>query len=87
MKDPIALFQTWLQQAVDSGAKEPTAMTVATVAPDGAPDARMVLLKGCDARGFVFYTNLESAKALLIPAQHIRDPRSVLSAAIRLQAS
>ena len=43
--------------------KEPTAMTVATVDPEGAPDARMLLLKGCDERGFVFYTNLESPKA------------------------
>ena len=43
--------------------KEPTAMTVATVDPDGGPDARMLLLKGCDERGFVFYTNLESPKA------------------------
>ena len=63
MKDPIGLFQSWLKEAVDSGMKEPTAMTVATVDADGAPDARMLLLKGCDERGFVFYTNLESAKA------------------------
>lgn len=66
MKDPIALFQTWLHEAVDSGAKEPTAMTLATVDSEGAPDARMLLLKGCDERGFVFYTNLESAKALAL---------------------
>ena len=63
MKDPIALFQEWLKEAVDSGMMEPTAMTVATVDAEGAPDARMLLLKGCDERGFVFYTNLESAKA------------------------
>ena len=74
MKDPIALFQTWLQEAVDSGMKEPTAMTLATVDADGAPDARMLLLKGCDARGFVFYTNLESAKAEAL--RH--DPRVAL---------
>jgi pyridoxamine 5'-phosphate oxidase len=63
MKDPVALFQTWLQEAVDSGLKEPTAMTVATVDVEGHPDARMLLLKGCDEHGFVFFTNMESPKA------------------------
>ena len=61
--DPIALFQTWLQEAIDSGLKEPRAMAVATVDCDGFPDARMILLKGVDECGFVFYTNLGSAKA------------------------
>jgi pyridoxamine 5'-phosphate oxidase len=74
LKDPIALFQTWLQEAVDSGMKEPTAMSVATVDLEGAPDARMLLLKGCDERGFVFYTNLESAKAEALR----KDPRVAL---------
>lgn len=74
MKDPIALFQTWLQEAVDSGMKEPTAMTVATVDLEGGPDARMLLLKGCDERGFVFYTNLESPKAQALR----KDPRVAL---------
>ena len=73
-KDPIELFRTWLQEAVDSGMKEPTAMSVATVDAEGAPDARMLLLKGCDERGFVFYTNLESAKADAL--RH--DPRVAL---------
>lgn len=63
LKDPVTLFQTWLQEAIDSGSNEPTAMTVATVDLEGGPDARMLLLKGCDERGFVFYTNLESRKA------------------------
>jgi pyridoxamine 5'-phosphate oxidase len=71
MQDPIALFQTWLQEAVDAGIEEPSAMTVATVDPDGHPDARMLLLKGVDERGFVFYTNLESPKAQAL--QH--EPR------------
>jgi pyridoxamine 5'-phosphate oxidase len=62
MRDPVALFQTWLQEAVDSGLKEPLAMTVATVDVDGHPDARMMLLKRVDKRGFVFFTNLESTK-------------------------
>jgi len=61
--DPIMLFQTWFSEAIDSGIKEPSAMTVATVDTDGYPDARMMLLKGVDDRGFVFYTNLDSAKA------------------------
>jgi pyridoxamine 5'-phosphate oxidase len=61
--DPIALFRSWFQEAIDSGIKEPSAMTVATVDGDGFPDARMLLLKGFDDRGFAFYTNMRSAKA------------------------
>jgi pyridoxamine 5'-phosphate oxidase len=61
--NPMALFQTWFAEAIDSEIKEPSAMTVATVDPAGQPDARMMLLKGVDERGFVFYTNLGSAKA------------------------
>jgi pyridoxamine 5'-phosphate oxidase len=61
--DPIALFRSWFQEAIDSRIKEPSAMTVATVDGDGFPDARMLLLKGVDDRGFPFYTNMRSAKA------------------------
>lgn len=61
--DPIALFQTWFREAIDSELKEPRAMSVATVDDDGYPDTRMLLLKDMDDRGFVFYTNMESAKA------------------------
>jgi pyridoxamine 5'-phosphate oxidase len=53
--DPIALFNNWFQEAIDAGVKEPTAMTLATVEEKGQPDARMVLLKEADDRGFVFY--------------------------------
>lgn len=60
--DPFALFETWLREAGAAEPNDPNAMTLATVDADGLPDARMVLLKGVDARGFVFYTNLESAK-------------------------
>ena len=74
LKNPIELFQTWLQEAVDSGMTEPTAMSVATIDAEGAPDARMLLLKGCDDRGFVFYTNLESAKGEALR----NDPRVAL---------
>jgi len=71
--DPIALFQEWFHEATEAGIKEPSAMTVATVDDDG-PDARMLLLKEVDERGFVFYTNLESPKA-----QALRnDPRVAL---------
>jgi pyridoxamine 5'-phosphate oxidase len=73
-KNPIALFQTWFQDATNSGIGEPSAMTVATVDPGGYPDARMMLLKGVDERGFVFYTNLESAKAKALK----HDPRVAL---------
>ncbi|MGH6948039.1 MAG: pyridoxamine 5'-phosphate oxidase [Kiloniellales bacterium] len=60
--DPLALFAAWLAEAVQGEPNDPNAMTLATVSPDGRPAARMVLLKGCDERGFVFYTNLESRK-------------------------
>jgi pyridoxamine 5'-phosphate oxidase len=73
-EDPIALFQTWLQEAVDSGLKDPTAMAVATVDVDGHPDARMLLLKGCDERGFTFFTNMESPKARAL----LNDSRAAL---------
>jgi pyridoxamine 5'-phosphate oxidase len=60
--DPIALFVDWLEQASKREPSDPNAMTLATVDTDGLPDARTVLLKGVDEAGFVFYTNLESAK-------------------------
>lgn len=62
-QDPIGLFKTWLQEAIDCGIKEPGAMSVATVDADGQPDVRMLLLKGVDERGFVFFTNMQSPKA------------------------
>jgi pyridoxamine 5'-phosphate oxidase len=60
--DPFRQFERWLADAVAAEVKEPNAMTLATVDADGLPNARMVLLKGCDERGFVFYTNLGSVK-------------------------
>ena len=56
-------FERWLHDALTADLPEPTAMTLATVGPDGRPSTRVVLLKGCDARGFVFYTNYLSRKA------------------------
>jgi pyridoxamine 5'-phosphate oxidase len=61
--DPIRQFQKWLEEAIQAGALEPTAMTLATVNKNGEPSARVVLLKRLDARGFVFFTNYQSAKA------------------------
>ena len=62
-QDPIALFEHWMAEAEGSEPNDPTAAALATVSPDGAPAVRMVLLKGVDGRGFVFYTNLGSRKA------------------------
>ena len=60
--DPFKQFQLWFSDAVTANLVEPNAMTLATVAKDGKPSARIVLLKGFDERGFVFYTNYESRK-------------------------
>src|SRR3569832_938701 len=54
--DPIAQFQAWFGQALAAGLPEPNAMTLATATAGGRPSARMVLIKGADARGFVFFT-------------------------------
>nr|WP_047168396.1 pyridoxamine 5'-phosphate oxidase [Sphingomonas sp. Y57] len=62
--DPHSLFQSWFAEAKASEPNDPEAMAVATVGADGQPSVRMVLLKGHDARGFVFYTNYESRKAI-----------------------
>jgi pyridoxamine 5'-phosphate oxidase len=61
--DPIAQFRAWLEEALAAEPHEPTAMTLATSGLGGRPAARTVLLKGCDERGFVFYTNYGSRKA------------------------
>ncbi|MBV9736337.1 MAG: pyridoxamine 5'-phosphate oxidase [Acidisphaera sp.] len=60
--DPLRLFDEWMAEAVQSEPNDPTAMALATATSDGVPSARMVLLKGTDARGFVFYTNRQSRK-------------------------
>lgn len=61
-KDPFALFAAWFEEAEQSEQNDPNAMALATLGEDGMPCLRMVLLKGYDAEGFVFYTNLESRK-------------------------
>lgn len=71
--DPFAQFDRWMQDAVAAGASEPTAMTLATADADGAPSARMVLLKGVDT-GFRFFTNHGSRKGRDLAA----NPRAAL---------
>lgn len=59
---PIVQWHRWYDQAAEGGVAEPNAMVISTIADDGAPDARVVLVRGVDERGFVFFTNYESAK-------------------------
>jgi pyridoxamine 5'-phosphate oxidase len=66
--DPIKQFEGWLNDAIAAQQIEPTAMTLATATPDGHPSARIVLLKGVDAGGFVFFTNYLSQKGREIEA-------------------
>jgi pyridoxamine 5'-phosphate oxidase len=61
-EEPFGLFAAWMAEAVETEPRDPNAMALATVGLDGLPDVRMVLLKGFDAQGFVFYTNLGSQK-------------------------
>ena len=72
--DPIRQFQKWFQQALDAGLLEPTAMSLATADKQGRPSARIVLLKGVDERGFMFFTNYESRKGRELAA----NPHSAL---------
>jgi pyridoxamine 5'-phosphate oxidase len=72
--DPFAQFRTWYEQAVAANVPQPEAMTLATADAYGRPSARMVLLRGVDARGFVFYTNYDSRKARELEA----NPRAAL---------
>jgi len=60
--DPVELFRAWLAEASESEPNDPTAVALATADAEGRPSLRMVLLKGVEAEGFVFYTNLESRK-------------------------
>src|SRR5881275_212129 len=72
--NPVKQFERWWQQAVDGQITEPNAMTLATSSADGMPSARIVLLKGFDERGFIFYTNYESFKAMQLE----ENPRACL---------
>jgi pyridoxamine 5'-phosphate oxidase len=66
--DPVVQFGRWFEQARAADLIEPNAMTLATASPGGRPSARMVLLKGFDARGFVFFTNYDSRKGAELAA-------------------
>jgi pyridoxamine 5'-phosphate oxidase len=72
--DPIAFFRHWFEDAKAAGIYLPESMAVATATPSGAPAARMMLLKGVDERGFVFFTNYESRKGAELAA----NPRAAL---------
>src|SRR4029079_1207600 len=66
---PLRLFTAWLEEAAKTEPRDPNAMTLATVDADGLPNARMVLLKGVDERGFVFYSNMDSQKGRELDGQ------------------
>jgi pyridoxamine 5'-phosphate oxidase len=72
--DPLELFRQWYAEAEESEPNDPNAMALATADPAGMPSVRMVLLKGYDADGFVFYTNLESRKGV----QLLENPKAAL---------
>jgi pyridoxamine 5'-phosphate oxidase len=74
-EDPIAMFHSWFEDARGSGILLPERMAVATATSDGAPSVRVMLLKGVDERGFVFYTNYESRKG----SELDDNPRAALS--------
>jgi pyridoxamine 5'-phosphate oxidase len=63
LQDPLAQFDLWFHEAINAGVLEPNAFTLATVGENGTPSARVLLLKGVDNGGFVFYTNYKSDKA------------------------
>ena len=73
-EDPLVQFDRWFSQALAAGVLEPNAMTLATVDAAGMPSARIVLLKGFDARGFVFFTNYDSHKG----KELAQSPRAAL---------
>jgi pyridoxamine 5'-phosphate oxidase len=73
-EDPFALFKQWLAEAEKTEPADPEAMALATVDAEGLPNVRMILLKGAGPRGFVFYTNCESAKGLELAA----NPKAAL---------
>jgi pyridoxamine 5'-phosphate oxidase len=73
-KEPFALFSAWLKEAEATEPDDPEAMALATVDAEGMPNVRMILLKGADEGGFVFYTNCESAKGLELAA----NPKAAL---------
>jgi pyridoxamine 5'-phosphate oxidase len=68
--EPLRLFAAWFEEAIRSEPRDPTGMSLATVDDEGLPNVRMVLMKGFDERGFVFYTNLDSQKGRELDRTH-----------------
>lgn len=90
LPEPVAMFRRWLHDATVAGLHEPNAMVVATVADDGRPSSRMVLLKGLDERGFVFFTNYASRKAAELdanPACSLLFPWHALERQVRVDGA
>jgi len=88
--DPFALFAKWMKEAESSEPNDPNAMALATADADGAPNVRMVLLKGVDKNGFVFYSNAESIKGAELavnPKAAINFHWKTLRKAVRAQGS
>jgi pyridoxamine 5'-phosphate oxidase len=88
--DPVDMVRRWLHDTIVAGLHEPNAMVVATVSAQGLPSARMVLLKGLDARGFVFFTNYTSRKAEDIdanPAVSLLFPWHDLQRQVRVEGT
>jgi len=69
--DPIAQWRRWHEAALEAGVVEPNAMTLSTIGNDGVPDSRIVLVRGLDARGLVFYTNYDGAKSQQLDAHPV----------------
>ena len=67
-RDPVVQWQRWHADAFDAGVAEPNAMTLGTIDADGAPDARIVLVRGADEHGFAFFTNYDSVKSRQLEA-------------------
>lgn len=88
--DPVAMFRRWFDDTAAAGVHEPNAMVVSTVSAEGRPSSRLVLLKGLDERGFVFYTNLESRKGEEIaanPAVSLLFPWHDLQRQVRVEGT
>jgi pyridoxamine 5'-phosphate oxidase len=88
--DAISMFRRWLHDSIAAGLHEPNAMVVATVSADGQPSARLVLLKGLDERGFVFFTNYASRKGEDIegnPAVSLLFPWHDLQRQVRVEGT
>jgi len=88
--DPMALFHTWFQEAIKGGIYLPESMALGTATPDGKPSVRLVLLKGYDEKGLVFFTNYESRKAAELdanPEATLVFHWAILQRQIRLEGS